>query len=77
MTIETKVTLLAEVELLDYAPGTPDDHYPDRCGPSDSLIRVTVADYEGTPIDITHCLDYDQQQQLALLAEEHRQGEAA
>ena len=65
MIIETKVTLTAEVELLEHAPGKSDGRYMGWCEPSDSVIRVTIADHEGREIDITDCLDYEVLQDLA------------
>jgi hypothetical protein len=57
--IEKEVTWTVFVELTRYAPGTPDEHYPDRCGLSDSGVRVTISDAltGGKVLDVTDFMD--------------------
>ncbi len=57
--IEKEITITVQVELTRYAPGIQDEHYPNRCDPSDSEVKVTMSDAitGGKILDITDWMD--------------------
>jgi hypothetical protein len=57
--LEKEITITVQVELTRYAPGIQDEQYPNRCGVSDSEVKVTMSDVmTGAKIlDITDWMD--------------------
>ena len=57
--IEKEITITVQVELTRYAPRIQDEHYPNRCDPRGSEVKVTMSDAMtgGWILDITDYMD--------------------